>query len=182
MSQETPPLDAQLDSYYAASQLRAGKRDFSDWTRRWPVYAAAAGSALAFTTSAQADIIYSGLLNTTATIAPDPRLPDFPALSYGKVTVPNVLGLFAFQSSNHGARSGKAFLSSAGSGPHMRFLDTGGDFAKPLASGAKISGGAAGFFYEFGLVAVHTGTYAAGNLASGQVGFVGLALNDNGPN
>lgn len=54
-------LNRQLDAYAAVAKTHEPRNRWS----RWPVYAAAAGAALAGASAASADIIYSGPLNLT---------------------------------------------------------------------------------------------------------------------
>jgi len=50
-------LDSRLSGYSAGTKVAAAARRLRNRTGNWPVYAAAAGSALAMTTSASASII-----------------------------------------------------------------------------------------------------------------------------
>jgi hypothetical protein len=63
-----PDLDASLEAYAAAAQTAADSRSWSERLGSWPVYAAAAGSALALGTSAAASIIYSGIQNVIVSV------------------------------------------------------------------------------------------------------------------
>lgn len=63
-----PGLDASLEAYTSAVQTAAESRSWSERLGSWPVYAAAAGSALALGTSAAASIIYSGIQNFTVSV------------------------------------------------------------------------------------------------------------------
>ncbi len=60
-------LERQLDAYLASARANVPPR----WREKlvsWSAYAAAAGSALAFTTAAEAGIIYSGIQNVSASL------------------------------------------------------------------------------------------------------------------
>jgi hypothetical protein len=61
-------LDASLEAYSAAVDIAAPSGSRSDRLGSWPIYAAAAGSALALSTSAAAGIIYSGIQNFTVSV------------------------------------------------------------------------------------------------------------------
>ena len=66
-SRPSAQLERQLDAYAASARVNGSQR----WTKyllNGSAYAAAAGSALAFTTAADAGIIYSGPLNATLSL------------------------------------------------------------------------------------------------------------------
>ena len=63
---EPNDLNSRLDAYAMSAAVNRSAH-WRDKLGNWPVYAAAAGSAFALTTSATADIIYSGPQNLTAT-------------------------------------------------------------------------------------------------------------------
>ena len=66
-SRPSAELERQLDAYTASARANGSQR----WKKNLlsgSAYAAAAGSALAFTTAADAGIIYSGTLNATVTL------------------------------------------------------------------------------------------------------------------
>jgi hypothetical protein len=75
-------LESQLDSYSASVRAAANPKTPSDGPGRWPVYAAAAGSALALSTSsATADIFYSGIRNITV------AAPQRPYAGHGAIDI-----------------------------------------------------------------------------------------------
>jgi PEP-CTERM motif len=127
-----PKLENKLDAY----ERTAGenRRSGNTGRRNWRAYAAAAGSGLALTTSAEAGIIYSGPLNTTAAVGP------------------NTTAQWA--TNIHGAHL-TARISRATSGPFRSVLQnafmrngsalTNGGGLRRLASGAQISHGAGNF-------------------------------------
>lgn len=146
------PLDAQLASYSAASRATLRSNESSDWSKRWPAYAAAAGSALALATSAQAGVITS-----------DPSFP-LPVTAGAVLNASNTahvnLNNFFSGAVNIGLafHSGRSITSSGGSSRrkaasafvinlvNVNFLNTQTVVGlKNLASGAQISAGAGNF-------------------------------------
>src|SRR6185437_14724240 len=76
------PLDSRLSGYSAGAKLAAAASRLRSRTGNWPVYAAAAGSALAMTTSASASII-SGVPGPHGSVSVRTNATTTGALLYG---------------------------------------------------------------------------------------------------
>jgi hypothetical protein len=205
----TVSLEIQLNSYSAASQASAPRKESQDRSGRWPVFAAAAGSALALTTSATADIFYSGIQNITVTALVttfNDALATHPLKIGGKQ-----FGLTVRHSSNGFIKypefnyAGNAFAGGyLAAGPGVGILrgsslgwrrttnnllqGLGG--ARRLSKGAPISAGAGAFKGTSGtgkaplnVAEIYDGgTSIKGQFAIGQPGFAGIRLATGGGN
>jgi hypothetical protein len=175
------PLDSRLSGYSAGAKLAAAASRLRSRTGNWPVYAAAAGSALAMTTSASASIIsgvYNGpspdggvsvrtTLNTTGVLPSGPQLLLRAVKGTG-----SVYGPFA-------ALSVQAFspLSIFAGGPF-------GLYVKNFSRSAPISS-AAGVLTQ-GAKVVASATLNSGvelgSFLPGEPGYAGFAINSLGGN
>jgi hypothetical protein len=160
-------LKNRLDSY--AKAVRENRATGKAPRRDWWMYAAAAGSGLAMTTSAEASIVYSTPLNLTA----KPGYSWHTAINGAKFT-----GFATFNGSPgppHGWAGQATLLGKA--------LETAGgnNVLKNFASGAKILQHATGFFNS-GNVVKQRATYNSGTVHSlghfneGEPGFAGIKI------
>jgi hypothetical protein len=173
------PLNSRLSGYSAGAKLAAAASRLRSRTGNWPVYAAAAGSALAMTTSASASIIsgvYSGPSpdggvsvrtspNTTGLLPSGPQL-----LLRARKGSGSVYGPFA-------ALSVQAFdpLSIFVGGAY-------GGYVKNFARSASISNLAGSRAQDAKIVASAT-THSGVNLGSflaGEPGYAGFAIGTGG--
>jgi hypothetical protein len=145
----------------------------------WAAYAAAAGSGLALNTAAEADIIYSGPQDLTASVSNGPG-PNRNTLSFQ--FGPQFAKVFASVSNgNFGGYNHHIAAMNAGSGALL--LANASDNIKRLSSGAKISGGGRFTNYQRKLASAFrnsTTAFRNGTWAAGQPGFAGVELANGG--
>lgn len=174
-------LDFRLSGYSAGAKVAAAARRLRSRTGNWPVYAAAAGSALAMTTSASASII-SGVYTGTG---PNGGVSVRP-LANGHSSVKGLL--FGLGEINIKAQSGTNVFghftnfSAEGILP-LKIFEAGsyGQYAKNFGFGGQISS-AAGVLAASGARiarALFTSS-SAGSFHPGQPGYVGFALDAGG--
>ncbi|HEY4089142.1 MAG TPA: PEP-CTERM sorting domain-containing protein [Bryobacteraceae bacterium] len=176
-------LDSRLSGYSAGAKVAAAARKLRSRTGNWPVYAAAAGSALAMTTSASASII-SGVYPGTGphggvSVRPQPG------------SASSVKGLlFGLGEINIKAQSGSnnfghfTNFSAEGILP-LKIFEAGsyGQYAKNFAAGGHISA-AAGVLAASG-ARIAKAVFSASSVGSflpGAPGYVGFALDQGGGN
>jgi hypothetical protein len=172
-------LDSRLNGYSAGTKVPAAMRRLRSRTGNWPVYAAAAGSALAMTTSASASII-SGVYSDTGphggvSVRPGPGgLSSLATLSH---LDPGPILIKAGSSSNFAALSVLAF------GP-MNIFVTGASqlSAKNFAAGSRISSAAGSFLQSARIVNASFSGSKYGRFHSGEPGYVGFAIELGGGN
>jgi hypothetical protein len=164
-------LENKLDAYEntARADRPAGKTP----RRKWRAYAAAAGSGLALTTSAEASIIYSGSLNKSASVG-----------SGIATWQTNINGVnFIGRAENVViADGGRYFTRNSGVLNGASWLRNGSGNVKMLASGAKISNGAGNGFGNgsgnlhqvFSNTSRRSATH--GTWANGATGFAGIKV------
>jgi hypothetical protein len=168
MRNDKEELERQLAAYETAAK---GSVPLERWTGRlgsWPVYAAAAGAALASSTAASASIIYSGIQNVTANITNQHTNTNSTGRrsGHGRATalvdidgLGNDFKIGVGDSFISPGKTGyfKEFLSGNGS---KRLMLQGNSGVARLSSGAKIS--TAGRFQEFNtLYAVYDLNYGS---------------------
>ncbi len=166
-------LDSRLSGYSAGARVAAAARRLRSRTGNWPVYAAAAGSALAMTTSASASII-SGVYTGTG---PNGGVSVQPTAGNGS----SVKGLlFPPGEINIKATAGSTFVALSVEGILPLKIFEGplnSQYAKNFAAGANISA-AAGILAASGAriaKAFFSGS-SFGSFLAGQPGYVGFAL------
>ena len=127
-------FEQQLEAYSATSKSIMSASNWREGLGSWPIYAAAAASALACSTSASASIIYSSAVNLSAAVA------AAATSSRATQTLRPLLAarLTVSHSMSDGALHERARLTDYGGG-HPFILAAGG-LAKLFASGAVISG------------------------------------------
>jgi hypothetical protein len=172
-------LKTKLDAYDAQS-VDDGAAS-KERHRKWAVYAAAAGSGLALTTSAEAGIIYSGVQNVSVNTSQGTGVPQKFA-----VDIDGQGHSFQGQVSAHFFGPTKTGLAAtaAGAGLHgLEMILNGSGQLKNLASGAKISNGA-GVFGNGGLLRSKASSIAlvrsAGTWPKSHTGFAGLKFTEGG--
>jgi hypothetical protein len=177
-------LDSRLSGYSSGAKVVAAARRLRSRTGNWPVYAAAAGSALAMTTSASASII-SGVYTGSG---PNGGVSVRPQASSHS----SIKGLlFGLGELNLKAKSGVgAFghytnFSVEGILP-LRIFEAGsyGQYAKNFGFGGQISS-AAGVLAASGAriaKAVFSGGSSFGSFNAGVPGYVGFAVDQGGGN
>jgi hypothetical protein len=172
-------LKTKLDAYDAqsADDGTASKERH----RKWAVYAAAAGSGLALTTSAEAGIIYSGVQNVSVNTSQGTGVPQKFA-----VNIDGQGHSFQGQVSAHffGQNKTGFAATAAAAGLHgLEMILNGSGQLKNLASGAKISNGA-GVFGNGGLLQSRKSSnnfyHQAGTWPKSHTGFAGLKFTQGG--
>jgi hypothetical protein len=193
-ARENTGLDARLSDYTLG--LRASTTPGKSHGRagNWPIYAAAASSALAMATNASASIIYFGqgdnYHNTHTANLPVPQILASKYLaSNGGNPFAGVLpleqggpqiGLFASAS----ASFGEVGLRSGGTGKlHIFVSAQNGSFAKKFGSGTLIGPAQSSAFRAAVEIARFGSTGGQlGNFSAGKTGFAGLAVTDGSHN
>lgn len=174
-------LDSRLNGYSTGARVAAAARRLRSRTGNWPVYAAAAGSALAMTTSASASII-SGVYTGTGPnggVSVRPQAGGASSVK-GLLFPPGEINIKAAS----GSSSGNPFvaLSVEGIVPLKIFEGPlNSQYAKNFAAGANISA-AAGILAASGAriaKAFFSGS-SFGSFLAGQPGYVGFALDLGG--
>jgi hypothetical protein len=183
-------LDARLNDYSAVTRISAAAKSVRSRVGNWPIYAAAAGSALAMATSASASIItgtYSGNgPNGGASVQSHNHASSIKGLFLG---ISHTTTTFAHghikmvpDEINIIARGGAfATLSVSGVAPVVKIFEAATtSVARKFSAGSKIPGtaGVAGFNVK--IVASVSGIF--GDFASGQPGYVGFSVNVGGGN
>jgi hypothetical protein len=176
-------LDSRLGGYSAGAKVAAAARRLRSRTGNWPFYAAAAGSALAMTTSASASIIsgvYTGAgPNGGASVRVQSNGQSIKGLPFGLGEInikanpgTNVFGQYAK-------------FSAEGILP-LQIFEAGsyGQYAKNFALGAQISS-AAGVLAANGAriaKAIYSGGSSFGSFNAGVPGYVGFAVDQGAGN
>jgi len=172
-------LEPRLDAYEAQARAVTAKR-----LARWPAYAAAVGSGLAFATAADAGIIYSGPQNVTVTVNNGPGTRDSFRSAPIKMDLAGPVDFNLECLFRRGARftTGKANLETAtGNGGLM---SNASGRLKRLASGAVISAGkgfstsASTLVEPFGQFGVQSNT--KGTWPKSVTGFAGVEFKISG--
>jgi hypothetical protein len=177
-------LDSRLSGYSAGAKVAAAARRLRSRTGNWPVYAAAAGSALAMTTSASASII-SGVYPGSG---PHGGVSVRPPAG-GASSVKGLL--FGLGEINIKAQSGSnnfghfTNFSAEGILP-LKIFEAGsyGQYAKNFAAGGHISS-AAGVLAASGAriaKALFSTGGSVGSFQAGVPGYVGFALDQGAGN
>ena len=184
---EGAQLDARLNEYSALARVSATAKSMRNQVGNWPIYAAAAGSALAMATSASANIIHgtypsanqnpASHASKNASVQPGPSfIKGLTFISFGKDEI------------NIGARSGVqptfsggppqpfAQLYLQGVDPVRIFFT--GSLAKNFGAGKRITGSNSGPVAKV-VASVATG-HPYGNFSSGQPGYAGLKIKTAG--
>jgi hypothetical protein len=202
-------LEAQLNSYAAAARVVALHKTPADGHRKWPVYAAAAGSALALGTSATADIFYSGIQNITVTALVTTFNSAFAThplkiggKQFGLTVRHSSNGFIKYPEFNYAGNAFAGGYLAAGPGAGIlrgsslgwrrttNNLLQGLGGARRLSKGAPISAGAGPFKGSSGtgkaplnVAEIYDGgTSVKGQFAIGQPGFAGIRLATGGGN
>ncbi len=176
-------LDSRLSGYSAGAKVAAAARRLRSRTGNWPVYAAAAGSALAMTTSASASIIsgtYSGGgPNGGASVRP---------LASGASSIKGLV--FGLGEINIKAKSGVGYyghytnFSAEGILP-LKIFETGsvGQYARNFAAGSHISS-AAGVLAASGarIARAVFPSSSVGRFLPGAPGYLGFTLDQGAGN
>jgi hypothetical protein len=169
-------LDARLSGYSAGAKMAAAARRLRSRTGNWPVYAAAAGSALAMTTSASASII-SGVYTGTGPhggVSVRPQAGGATSIK-GLLFSPGEINIKAVSGTTYGPF---AQLSVQGIDPLRIFQgDSNSQYAKNFGFGANISS-AAGIMAASGprIVKAFFSGSDFGEFVSGQPGYLGFAV------
>lgn len=172
LSQDDARLDRRLNDYSALARVTAAANSLCGRAGNWPIYAAAAGSALAMATNASASIIYSGIIDASVTA---------PLAGTNQIQPIDVDGLSHFFNLVVGASVSsavaKGFASVEAVGPVRVFVNTAStQLAKRFASGNLISAGA-GVQEDKRVVAERFSTSVGfGNFVSGVPGLAGIAI------
>jgi hypothetical protein len=179
-------LDSRLNDYSAVVRISVVASALNGRVGRWPIYAAAAGSALAMATSASASIIYHGPSNNYGNAFTTPRIPT-PTLRASTHTTGRVvlgsghnLGLIALA----GKSFGSVGLDSGGSSKNRVNIfvsATNNLFAKEFGLSSLIGPAAGKLKVGFGLVRGSTSGGGFGNFPLNDTGFAGLAITSSGP-
>jgi len=191
-------LNSQLDAYEATSAAN-GSTHWKANAVNWSIYAAAAGSAMALTTSLTASIIYSGPQNAVAVahrlFAIYSRASGFHNIDIDgqgnsfNIHVVNIAGsfgpYFAFVSLDPGkCVEGRYGAICTNNGAHQ-MLGSGGNLRR-LASGEVISSGQPGFGEFNNLLREHAlrtfpdSRYSKGTWPEGQTAFAGVKFTERG--
>lgn len=172
-------LEARITNYFVARTTNK-PRDWEAHLRRWPIYAAATGAALAMATNADAGII-TGFSGTTITV---PRnlgvnhnsgLVNFGTLGHMGLYLSYRVRLYGGAFSTQ-LRSGAAVVNQG------LFVTGGGGFLRRFNTGAGISAGmtfhsalpVASQFAD--IYRTHSRFGGGGNFASGQTGIAGIQV------
>lgn len=185
---DTARLDRRLSDYSTAARLWAAATNPHRRVGNWPIYAAAAGSALAMATNASADIIHcTGACTVYSHPVAGQTSNGFVHLE-GSNATSNLFNLKA-GIGNNGSGSFGIVSGQGGSKVKLFFSGTvGNPFAKNFGQGDPIGPGAGGNLGEKGILnerffftsqgQVSPGT-SFGNFKSGAPGFVGLQVLGN---
>jgi hypothetical protein len=176
-------LDSRLSGYSVGAKVAAATRRLRTRTGNWPVYAAAAGSALAMTTSASASIISGVYTGSGPNGGASVR-----ALAGGNSSIKGLL--FPLGEINIKAKSGDgAFghytnFSAEGILP-LKIFEAGsyGQYARNFGIGGQISS-AAGVLAASGarIARARFSASSVGSFQPGVPGYVGFALDAGGGN
>jgi hypothetical protein len=196
-------LDASLEDYSTAVQNAADSLSLGDRLGRWPIYAAATGSALALGTSAAASIIYFSGPPVQATVSVGPGFTSSTAaISLLPFADP---GLYAIHRNSSSAVRGAVGLENCGCYPALFFVTPPSPgapgpalknfaFNQPISYGVLPTSGPGTFLFPFGFAAARcdAGSDPCGSTASNfasapfgppdVTGFVGfVAYNSTDP-
>lgn len=183
--QDNVQLDKRLSDYSAVTRVSAAANGQHRRVGNWPIYAAAAGSALAMATSASASIIYSGPESISVT-APGGLNTALQPVDLDGAPSNHILDLVAGSGKFPLASTlfGTASLRGVGTLNHplrIQIFDT-GSLAKNFAKSAKISAGAGSLKIEGKVVQGFMTGSVVGKFSAGNSGFAGLALQTSNGN
>jgi len=179
-SAQRQDLEGRLAAYCGTACLSETRNDWHGHLRRWPVYAAATGAALAMATSADASII-TGFSGTSISVPRDvgnnhsSGLVDFGTLGhfdlYLSYRFHGYGPVFTTQLRTGGADLFRGVRFARGSGTIRRFHT--GD---PITSALSFVTAGALHSQSIRMYATHTNFRTVGNFISGQTGIAGFNL------